>query len=78
MMCKTLGVSPSAYYAWEREQESAHARQDTELLANIRQVFADSRGRYGAPRVHARLAQLGIRVSRKRVARLMRCAFRST
>lgn len=73
-MCKTLGVFPSAYYAWEREQESAHARQDTELLANIRQVFADSRGRYGAPRVHARLAQLGIRVSRKRVARLMRHA----
>ena len=35
---------------------------------------AASHGTYGAPRIHAELAELGIRVGRKRVARLMRAA----
>jgi len=71
-MCKVLGASPSAYYEWEREQESARERQDGELVRLIRELFAQSRGRYGAPRIHRELAKRGIHVSRKRVARLMR------
>jgi len=72
MMCNVLGVSASAYYEWEREQESAHERRDGELLALIRAVFTRFRGRYGAPRIQGKLAKDGVRVSRKRVARLMR------
>ena len=49
MMCRVLGVSASAYYEWEREQESAHERRDGELLELIRAIFERSRGRYGAP-----------------------------
>jgi putative transposase len=71
-MCCVLGVSASAYYEWEREQESEHERRDGELLALIRAVFALFRGRYGAPRIQRRLAKDGVHVSRKRVARLMR------
>jgi transposase InsO family protein len=71
-MCKVLGVSPSAYYEWEQEQESAHERRDAELLVLIRDLFARFRGRYGAPRIQGKLAEDGIQVSRKRVARLMR------
>ena len=71
-MCEVLGVSSSAYYDWEREEESEHARQDAELREAVRRIFNDSRGRYGAPRIHARLAKEGEHVSRKRVARLMR------
>jgi transposase InsO family protein len=71
-MCRVLGMSPSRYYAWERKQQSERARQETELLVSIRGVFAKFRGRYGAPRVHDQLTRAGIRVSRKRVARLMR------
>jgi transposase InsO family protein len=37
-------------------------------------IHLESRGTYGAPRVHAELAAEGIRVGRKRVARLMRAA----
>ncbi|TWP44945.1 transposase [Lentzea tibetensis] len=40
----------------------------------IAQVHDDSRGTYGAPRVHAELAAAGRRHSRKRIARLMRTA----
>ena len=38
----------------------------------IRAIDEDSRGTYGMPRVHAELVARGWRVSRKRVARLMR------
>jgi putative transposase len=71
-MCEALGVSPSAYYEWEGEQESAHARRDAELLELVRALFAQFRDRYGAPRIHGELAKVGFNVSRKRVARLMR------
>ena len=72
VMCEVLGVSPSAYYKWEREQESAHARRDAELLERVRALFAQFRGRYGAPCIHGELAKAGVNISRKRVARLMR------
>jgi transposase InsO family protein len=71
-MCQVLGVSASAYYEWEREQESAHARRDGELRELVRGIFTDFRGRYGAPRIQRALSKKGVRVSRKRVARLMR------
>jgi putative transposase len=38
----------------------------------IHTIHIESRGTYGAPRVHAELAAQGIHVGRKRVARLMR------
>jgi putative transposase len=71
-MCRVLGIAPSWYYDWERKQQSERARQEADLLASIRRIFAQFRGRYGAPRVHDQLIREGVRVSRKRVARLMR------
>ena len=50
---------------------SRRAKTDTALTAQIRAAHAASRGTYGTPRVHAELAAKGIRVGRKRVARLM-------
>ena len=73
-MCRVLGVSASGYYAWQRRAPSARARQDAELTAKIHTIHIESRGTYGAPRIHADLAAQGIRVGRKRVARLMRGA----
>jgi transposase InsO family protein len=40
----------------------------------IAAIFAESRGRYGSPRVHAALRDRGQRTGRKQVARLMRTA----
>ena len=71
-MCEVFEVSPSAYYDWEHAQASTHERRDAELVELIRVVHARYRGRYGAPRIHRRLAEDGVHVSRKRVARLMR------
>jgi hypothetical protein len=71
-MCQAFGVAPSMYYDWQRKQQSERVKQDAELLAAIRLIFAKSRGRYGAPRVHDQLAREDVAVSLKRVARLMR------
>jgi transposase InsO family protein len=72
VLCEQLGVSRSGFYAWERRAPSDRQLADVWLLEQIKDIHESNRGVYGAPRVHAelRLAR-GIRVSRKRVERLM-------
>ena len=74
VLCRVLGVSPSGYYAASRRPLSARAQADLGLTDRIHAIHARSRGTYGVPRVHAELGATGIRVGRKRVARLMRAA----
>ena len=70
-MCELLGVSSSGYYAWIKRRPSQRAETDVMLIAEIRVAHEASRGTYGAPRIHAELAAKGLRVGRKRIARLM-------
>jgi putative transposase len=42
------------------------------LRQQIREIHEKSKGTYGVPRIHAELADEGVHVGRKRVARLMR------
>jgi len=76
-MASRLGVSTSGFYEWRHRQTNPcrRARRDAELTGIIVEVWRQSRGTYGAPRVWAEL-RLGkqIRVGRKRVERLMRHA----
>ena len=51
---------------------SARARRDAELKGRILAKWIESGETYGCPRIHAALLAEGERVSRKRVARLMR------
>jgi len=75
-MCRVLQVSASGYYAWcGRRGKSTREQADAQLTERIRQVHrACDDGAYGMPRIRAQLCQEGVRVSRKRVARLMRKA----
>lgn len=75
LQCELLGVSRSGYYEWLRRGPSDREIADELLTAKIREIHKRARGVYGARRVHAEL-RLGhdIRVSRKRVERLMRRA----
>ena len=73
-MCRVLGVSTSGYYAWRTRPRSERARADAELSLRIQAIHERSRATYGAPRIHAELAAQGVRVGRKRVARLMEVA----
>jgi transposase InsO family protein len=72
--CELLEVSRAAYYAHRANTPSMRQRADTQLTERIRQVYQGSKGRYGAPRIHAELRRRGHRHARKRVARLMRAA----
>ncbi|WP_433937642.1 IS3 family transposase [Sorangium cellulosum] len=72
VLCAVLQVTRSGYYAWASRSVSARAKADAQLSAQIRAVHNKSRGRYGSPRIHAELRARGIRVGKKRVARLMR------
>ncbi len=74
VMCRVLGVSPSGYYAWAKRPTSERAVTDALLIEDIRAAHATSKGTYGVPRIQVDLAEQGIRVGRKRVARLMRNA----
>jgi putative transposase len=71
-LCRVLGVSTAGYYAWRSRPESKRAAANRTLLDDIRQVHANSGGRYGSPRVHAALRAGGRRVGRGRIERLMR------
>ena len=73
-LCRVLGVSRSGYYAWCTRPASARATTDALLTKQLHGIHACTRGTYGVPRVHAELRAQGMRVGRKRVARLMRAA----
>jgi len=69
--CQLLSVSRSAYYAWFRHRPSGRQQRDDELGKLVEGTHQESRGTYGAPRIHRKLRHDGVRTSRKRVARLM-------
>jgi transposase InsO family protein len=72
MLCRCLDVTRSGFYAWRRRPESTHATTDRRLRVLVRASFDASRQRYGSPRIHADLTDQDVRVSRKRVGRVMR------
>jgi putative transposase len=71
MLCRIVGVAVSGFYAWLRRWPGRR-EEDRRVSERIGAIFAASRGTYGSPRVHAELRAEGVRVGRKRVARLMR------
>src|SRR5215467_539924 len=72
LLCRTLQVSRAGFYAWQARPVAPRAQADERLGLEIAAIHAESRQRYGSPRIHAELVDRGCRVSRKRVARLMR------
>ena len=74
MMCRLLKVSRSGYYDWRHREASARTITDRHLMPLIRQVHMESRGVYGARKVHRELLANGHACGRHKVARLMRRA----
>lgn len=71
--CELLGVSRSGFYDWQTRPPSERALHDAWLTERIKEIWKANREVYGAPRIHAELRMAhGIKVSRKRVERLMR------
>ena len=71
-LCEVLGVSQSGYFAWRGRPACRRQREDMVLLAHLRSAFALSNGTYGSPRMTRELQDDGLKVGRRRTARLMR------
>jgi len=73
--CEAAGVSTSGYYDWAgREAAGPTVRQlaEADLVEMMRELFDESDGNYGVPRMFKALRKAGLVVNRKRVVRLMR------
>ncbi len=71
-MCKALGTSKSGYYNWLRLGPSKRWLENEMISMAIHDIFKESFESYGAPRIKVELLKQGHRVSRPRVARIMR------
>jgi len=73
-LCRVCEVATSSFYAWAAAQAAGpeEATIEEAYLANrIHDIWTASRHRYGVPRVTAQLWREGVKVNRKKVARLM-------
>ena len=57
VLCRSLGISTSSFYDWRHRKVSPSPRacSDAALTERIRNIHTQSRGTYGAPRIHAEL-----------------------
>jgi len=73
-MCKVFKVSRSGFYAWLKSSPSDRSIENEHLTDQIVKAYHNSKKIYGSPRVTIELNNQGIKVSRPRVARLMKKA----
>lgn len=71
-MCKAFKVSRGGYYAWLGRTPSQREKENNQLLERIKAIHAASECVYGSPRITDALKDEGFKVSRPRVARLMK------
>jgi len=70
-VCRILGVSRSAFYAWRQAGATTREENDLELLPLVRMIFHEHRRRYGARRIARELDDRGHPCGRHRVAKLL-------
>jgi hypothetical protein len=71
-ICRTLGVSASAYYQRASGERSARSIEDERLLERIDELHAANYHAYGYRRSWKALRREGVQVGRDRVKRLLR------
>lgn len=72
MMCRVLKMPRSTYYnSFHKKPNSYHVANEA-LLERIQAIHKESKGRYGAPKIHKLLQKEGYSCSIKRVQRLMK------
>ena len=73
-MCRVLEVSRSGYYRWLKRKPSQRQINNQRLDSQIREIYDQSKGRYGSPKITQELRDQGCKVGKNRVARRMRKA----
>jgi putative transposase len=72
LLCRALEVAISGYYRWRSQPRTQRQEQDEILAEQIAVAHRKSRNTYGAPRIVDELHDQGLKISRRRCARLMR------
>jgi len=71
-MCEVFNVSKSSFYKWLNGGISERAANDKILKKEIKEIFDMSKQTYGSPRVTEELKRRGRRVSKPKVAKIMK------
>jgi transposase InsO family protein len=71
-MAKIFGVSKSGYYSWLKRPESKRSKENKKLLNIIKNIYENSKRRYGSPKIYKALLNMGIKCGKNRLIRIMR------
>ena len=71
-LCTTLSVSRSGYYRWLKNPFSNKKEIQEKVLQQIKDVYEQSKGVFGSPRITAVLRNKGYDYNRKRIAKIMK------
>ncbi|MFS1515083.1 IS3 family transposase [Bacillus sp. SCS-151] len=74
LMCEVLNIPRSTYYQSLNKVESKREKENRQITERMTTIHKESKGRYGAPKIHHQLTEEGIHISLKRVQRLMKKA----
>ena len=74
LLCETLSVHRSGFYAWLNSPKSQREQDDEYLTGFIKQCWLESGGVYGYRKIHKDLRSMGESCGRNRVKRLMKLA----
>jgi hypothetical protein len=69
--CRALGMSESWFYKWRDRRPTGRELRRQRLADEIKEIFAESGGTYGSPKIFILLVRKGWRISVNTVAKLM-------
>lgn len=72
LSCQTLCISRSGYYSWLKRPESDRQKQNSDLVVELKTIYAESRETYGLPRIKEKLKSIGKSCGKQRLSRLMK------
>lgn len=70
--CELLKVSSSGFYDWQKRRPSKRKERNGRLKTKIINIFKNSKKTYGSPRIQKSLQREGERVSKNKVAKIMK------
>ena len=71
LMCKVLAIARSTYYYFKTKKPSKRSYENTSITQEIKDIYDESKGIYGAPKIH-KIISKKFSVSLKKVQRFMK------
>ncbi len=71
-LCKILNIHHSVYYYHNKNKTNSYKESNKILDIKIKEIYDESKRRYGSPKIAKKLQEEGVKVSQKRVAKRMK------